>query len=349
MELWLDAASYELTPIEPHPANRVLLMAGDSIPEWSDSPLFACQDGRILDSSTKSVGIHVDISDSEGQNAARAMIGMVQWIIITTGDWQMIPLENIVASAQSSGTKIVARIDNVQSIRGASFALETGVDALLMPPNKPEIWAEAQAIAAERLAVKSFGEESAFDEAHEAPIVEVEVIAVEDGGTGDRVCVDLTSNLEIGEGLLVGSSANALALIHGETLESEFVPSRPFRINAGAVHAYVLLADMSTKYLCELEAGDQVAICNSEGEYSDAIVGRLKIETRPFLLIRFRHSESGIIGQTFLQQAETVRIVGPNGKCHSVTSINNGDTLLARMGTTARHIGQNVLSAVEER
>ena len=349
MEIWLDGASYGFAQIEPHPADRVLLMAGDATPEWTDSPLFACEDGRILDSSTKPVGIHVDISDSEGQNAARAMVGMVQWIVITTGDWQMIPLENIVAAAQKSGTKVVARIDDSQSIRGAAFALETGVDALLIPPNQPVMWADAQAIAAERLAVKSLGEESAFDEAHESPIVEVEVIAVEDGGTGDRVCVDLTSKLDVGEGLLVGSSANALTLVHGETLESEFVPSRPFRINAGAVHAYVLLSDMTTKYLCELEAGDKVAISNSKGELRDAIVGRLKIETRPFLLIRFRHSDSGIIGQTFLQQAETVRLVVPNGKCLSVTSINNGDTLLARMGTTARHIGQNVLSSVEER
>lgn len=35
--------------------------------------------------------------------------------------------------------------------------------------------------------------------------------------------------------------------------------TRPFRINAGPVHSYTLLADGSTKYLAELEAGDQVS------------------------------------------------------------------------------------------
>ncbi|CAM9935578.1 unnamed protein product, partial [Sphacelaria rigidula] len=34
---------------------------------------------------------------------------------------------------------------------------------------------------------------------------------------------------------------------------------RPFRVNAGPVHSYALLADGSTKYLAELTAGDQVS------------------------------------------------------------------------------------------
>ncbi|MED6297859.1 MAG: 3-dehydroquinate synthase II, partial [Candidatus Thermoplasmatota archaeon] len=152
MELWLDAASVRHGTLESHPADRVLLAAGDVIPEWVDSPLFACEDGRILDASTNSVGVHVDVDDSEGQDAAKSMVGMVSWIVLTTGDWQMIPLENLVAASQGTGTKLVARIDSNQAIRGAAFALETGVDALLLPANNPEIWAEAQIIAAERLA-----------------------------------------------------------------------------------------------------------------------------------------------------------------------------------------------------
>ncbi|GIS42952.1 MAG: hypothetical protein Ct9H90mP16_00220 [Candidatus Poseidoniales archaeon] len=139
MELWLDAASVRHGTLESHPADRVLLAAGDAIPEWVDSPLFACEDGRILDASTNSVGVHVDVDDSEGQDAAKSMVGMVSWIVLTTGDWQMIPLENLVAASQGTGTKLVARIDSNQAIRGAAFALETGVDALLLPANNPEI------------------------------------------------------------------------------------------------------------------------------------------------------------------------------------------------------------------
>ena len=92
MELWLDAASVRHGTLESHPADRVLLAAGDTIPEWVDSPLFACEDGRILDGSTNSVGVHVAVDDSEGQDAAKSMVGMVSWVVLTTGDWQMICL-----------------------------------------------------------------------------------------------------------------------------------------------------------------------------------------------------------------------------------------------------------------
>ena len=346
MELWLDAASANGGVLQPHPADRVLLAAGEGIPDWIDSALFACDDGRILDATTNPVGVHVDISDAEGQDAAKSMIGLVSWVVLSTGDWQMIPLENIVAAAQGTGTNLVARIETLQAIRGAAFALETGVDGLLLPPGNAEIWADAQMIAAERLAIQSDGNEIAIEDTN---IVSVEVIAIEDGGVGDRVCIDLTSILEVGEGLLIGSSANALALVHGETLESEFVPPRPFRVNAGAIHSYVLMDDGSTKYLSELTAGDSVSICNSTGIVRSAVIGRMKIESRPFLLVRFNHPESGIVGQTFLQQAETVRLISPLGEMPSVTSITVGDLLLARIGASARHIGQTVLSVAEER
>ena len=50
-----------------------------------------------------------------------------------------------------------------------------------------------------------------------------------------RVCVDLCSNMGPGEGLLVGSFARALFLVHSESAQSAYISSRPFRVNAGAV------------------------------------------------------------------------------------------------------------------
>ncbi len=40
------------------------------------------------------------------------------------------------------------------------------------------------------------------------------------------------------EGMLVGSMARGLFFVHAETAKSPYVASRPFRVNAGAVHAY---------------------------------------------------------------------------------------------------------------
>ena len=55
--------------------------------------------------------------------------------------------------------------------------------------------------------------------------------------TGDRVCIDTTSMMVPGEGMLIGSYSKAMFLVHSESLESEYVASRPFRVNAGPVQA----------------------------------------------------------------------------------------------------------------
>ena len=52
------------------------------------------------------------------------------------------------------------------------------------------------------------------------------VTRTKEGGVGDRVCVDLIQSLAEGEGVLVGSSAKMLALVHAETFETGFVPAR---------------------------------------------------------------------------------------------------------------------------
>ena len=52
---------------------------------------------------------------------------------------------------------------------------------------------------------------------------------------GDRACIDLASMMVPGEGLLVGSFARALFLVHSECAESRYINSRPFRVNAGPV------------------------------------------------------------------------------------------------------------------
>lgn len=52
------------------------------------------------------------------------------------------------------------------------------------------------------------------------------ITGTREGGVGDRVCVDLIQNLGAGEGMLVGSSAKLLALVHAETIQTGFVPAR---------------------------------------------------------------------------------------------------------------------------
>ncbi len=102
----------------------------------------------------------------------------------------------------------------------------------------------------------------------------------------DRVCVDTGNLMEHDEGMLVGSMGRGLFFVHAETAESPYVASRPFRVNAGAVHAYVRTPDGGTKYLSELQSGDEVQIVDANGRTREAIVGRAKIEKRPMFRVQ---------------------------------------------------------------
>ena len=314
---------------------------GDNLQLWlegENSSEFAVRADRDWKSSDHDVAeVHLD--DFRGQDEAISLVGMVDWILVRCTDWTMIPLENLVAAAAGSGTRIAVAISQSVDLNGAAYALQHGADAILLPPDE-ELWRSAEEIAEERN----------FSSDVEAEAVESMLLAtvtsVESGAVGERICVDLTQRLSEGEGMLIGSSANALVLIHGETIPSEFVPSRPFRVNAGAVHAYCLMADGSTKYLSELSAGDQVAIANSTGQTRTAIIGRLKIERRPFLLIRFDCNNQS--GQVLVQQAETVRFIGEDGNI-SVTSIQNGDRITVRLSSGMRHIGRELAGEMKEK
>ena len=306
--------------------------------ESEESSDFSLRADRVWKSSDHDVAeVHLD--DFHGQDEAISLVGMIDWILVRCSDWTMIPLENIVAAAAGSGTRIAAAISQTVDLSGAAFALQHGVDALLLHADE-ELWNAAEEISGERDSVQP--ESGKVTES----LVLANVTNIESGGVGERICVDLTERLSDGEGMLIGSSANALVLIHGETLPSEFVPSRPFRVNAGAVHAYCLMANGSTKYLSELTSGDQVAIANVSGETRSATIGRLKIERRPFLLIRFDCDNQS--AQVLVQQAETVRFINEEGNI-SVTSIQDGDKIAVRFSSGMRHIGRELAGEMNER
>lgn len=59
--------------------------------------------------------------------------------------------------------------------------------------------------------------------------------------------------------MLVGSFARTMFLVHSECDESSYINSRPFRVNAGPVHAYCLAGPSGrTSYLSELGTGKEV-------------------------------------------------------------------------------------------
>ena len=107
------------------------------------------------------------------------------------------------------------------------------------------------------------------------------------------------------------------------------------------------MADGKTKYLSELTSGEEVAILSSSGSQERATIGRLKVETRPLLLIRFDAPSSQ--GQIVVQQAETVRLISSDGGAISVTNAKEDDKIFVLADKRARHVGFALNAEVNER
>ena len=93
-----------------------------------------------------------------------------------------------------------------------------------------------------------------------------------------------------------------------------------FRVNAGSVNMYVMMADMSTKYISELTSGDRVLLIDHSGKTRIASIGRVKIEHRPLILLKWSN-RNGNNYHACIQQAETVRLVSSAGKTVSITEL----------------------------
>ncbi|MDP6333115.1 MAG: 3-dehydroquinate synthase II [Candidatus Poseidoniaceae archaeon] len=341
MEVWLDYShSKKDDLIDHHQFDKII----SETPIQNTATLTYSDESLYLEQ--KLIGTKIIISDSNTQNDAKQFVGSVDWIVLEFEDWSMIPIENLVAASQDTPTKIAAKIRSPEEAQGAGFALETGVDALIVE-NNPDIIEAALIVKSQRgekivrKVIESLDSESITISAHE-------IKSIEQGGVGERYCIDLTSLLSVGEGMLIGSSASSLVLVHGETLDSKYVPQRPFRVNSGPPHSYVMMADGTTKYISELKTNDSVLISNLDGKTRIARIGRLKIEKRPFLAI-YWHNLFDKPSSIFLQQAETVRLINSSGELVSVTSLKVGDIVLGWNGEGSRHIGESISSKVEER
>tara|TARA_B100000683_G_scaffold135388_1_gene132149 strand:- start:3036 stop:4052 length:1017 start_codon:yes stop_codon:yes gene_type:complete len=286
------------------------------------------------------IGQLFPVHDSTTYESVRSSIGLLNWVIIDFSNWKMIPVENLISECEGTGTKIAVIVTQKSDVNGIAFALEKGVDAIIID-NNPELLEACEIAKSLRLENSdpiTITQESTADFVE---LAEAEIVEISTGGVGERYCIDLTSLISPGEGLLIGSSAKSLALVHGEVLESEFVPSRPFRVNAGPPHSYILMADGKTKYLSELISGDTVLLVADNGASRTATIGRIKIEKRPFLRI-YWENDYQISNSIFLQQAETVRVLSRVGEVVSVTNLKVGDKILCHDSNHTRHIGNKV-------
>lgn len=250
-------------------------------------------------------------------------------VVLQCSDWTIIPLENLIAK----GADVIAQVHNLEEAQTAFGILEKGVNHILFHPNNAMELKKA-------LSVLHSSEEKTL--LNEAEITELRPV-----GMGDRVCVDTCTSMVPGEGMLVGNSSSGLFLVHSESISNPYVAPRPFRVNAGPVHAYTRVPGDKTRYLSELSAGDPVMIVDYMGNTTTGTVGRIKVEKRPLMLVSAACGEKNLT--TILQNAETIRLTNPEGKPVSVISLKPGDKILVALEAAGRHFGHKIEETITEK
>ncbi len=250
-------------------------------------------------------------------------------LIIETGDWKIIPFENLIAVRYNQ----IARINNLEDAVESLGILEKGVDGIYI--------SDCDSTDKINILKKIKSEKGIIN------LTEGEISSITKIINGDRICIDTIMNMKDGEGMLIGDYSNGMILVNSESLENPYVASRPFRVNAGAVHCYVMTPNNRTRYLSDLRSGDEVLIVNHKGETFNSVIGRIKLEKRPLLRIEIKGKLSTF--SVILQNAETIRIVVPGGKSKSVVSLKKGDKVMIHEEEGGRHFGHKINETIEEK
>jgi len=288
--------------------------------------------GRTLRVNGRSTVPIVDVADPAELRRLLERVPKGGAVAITWAQDRVIPLENAIA-ARRGRFEVWTLARSIAEVPGALGALEHGADRVIVEVRDPS-------------------DIDALEGALEGPLpthlewATLRVDAVHPAGVGDRVIVDTTSLLRPDEGLLVGSAAAFLFHVASEAVGSKFSRARPFRVNAGAAHSYVLMADGSTRYLAELLPGDSVLVTRPGVEGRSVRVGRLKVERRP--MVQVVANDAKFHRTIFLQEAETVRLSGPTRRI-STTDIRPSIQVRGVRLAPARHLGQAIDETIEER
>ncbi len=279
------------------------------------------------------VGRLATIRSAKDEALVRTLRGATKYVVVRLERWKVIPLEGLIAHFQGSETRLLVEVHDVAEAKLVFEAMEVGADGIFLTPSSPN------EIRAVRGLLEAFP--------RDVHLVRSRITSLRSIGLGDRVCIDTCSLLRGGEGMLVGNSSAGLFLLHAETIDTGDAAARPFRVNAGAVHAYIYLPGGTTKYLSEIRAGDEILAVDAEGRSRPVVVGRVKIERRPLVLVEAEVDDRRY--STIVQNAETIRFVTPDGGALGVSELRVGAEVLLRNEEGGRHFGMPIRETITER
>ncbi|GLY28168.1 3-dehydroquinate synthase II [Kineosporia sp. NBRC 101731] len=270
------------------------------------------------------VGPFVEIVDAPSLEKACRAAATQKWSLLRFRDPTKIPLEIVLAAADRAQGSIITEVADVEEAGIVFGVLERGSDGVLLTP---QVVGDAARLA-----------EAAQTVTPELELVELVVTEVAHVGMGERACVDTCTHFRQDEGILVGSHSTGMILCVSETHPLPYMPTRPFRVNAGAIHSYTLSVNERTNYLSELRSGSQVLAVDTKGQTRAVTVGRVKIETRPLLSVTAQ-AHDGTRVNLILQDDWHVRVLGPGDAVLNSTELTPGDRVWGYLPTASRHVG----------
>ncbi|MFH0748346.1 MAG: 3-dehydroquinate synthase II [Candidatus Bathyarchaeota archaeon] len=282
----------------------------------------------VIDAIPKPNCLRLVIKDQRDEETViKAARKGVDYVAISCSNWKIIPLENLIAKVHGN-IKLLAEVSNADEAKVALETLELGVDGIILNTlNVDEVKLTLNAL----ITLDKYSKEKGKIKLVFAKITQCTKLSV-----GDRVCIDTCDILSSSEGMLVGCSSSGLFLVQAEVQLNPYVEPRPFRVNAGPVSLYILAPDNKTHYLSELRAGDETLIVDREGRLRKAIIGRIKIERRPLMLIEAEIDDDKV--KCIVQNAETIHLVTKQNS-KSVTELRPGDEVLVFHQRGGRHFG----------
>jgi 3-amino-4-hydroxybenzoic acid synthase len=321
----------DLEPLPPT-VKKVLFLQADALPED-----FGPADIVIVDPATHGepavlartypsveFGRFVEVVDAESLEWACEAARRDSWSLLLFRDPTKIPLEIVLAAAAKASGSIITAVADVEEAEIVFGVLEHGSDGVMMPPKAVGDATNLKLAAQGRTA--------------DLELVELQVTKISHVGMGERACVDTCTYFREDEGILVGSHSKGMMLACSETHPLPYMPTRPFRVNAGAIHSYTLSQNGRTNYLSELRAGSKVLAVDCKGHTRVITVGRVKIESRPLLAID-AVSPSGQTVNLIVQDDWHVRVLGPGGVVHNSTELKPGDLVMGYLPSEDRHVG----------
>lgn len=267
----------------------------------------------------------VVVSDPSTLDLARAVALKVHRLFVRFTDPTWIPLEILLAEVRLTRVRVIVHVETARDAAVALGTLERGAHGVAVAGEDLGRVAEVM----ERVAPSGTGRVDLVP----CPLTRLQYV-----GMGERACVDTAAYLSLQEGVLVGSFSRGLFLVASETHPLPYMPTRPFRFNAGAVHSYTLLPRGRTAYLSELYAGSEILAVSVDGHTRGVAVGRVKIERRPLLLVEAETPEGQLVS-VILQADWHIRLFGENGQVRNLTDLRPGERVLVHPGCAARHVG----------